>query len=277
MTSGHRAGAYTPRDSVDRILGEWAVERPDLDFGPVAVITRLARLRARLDAELVTVFSRYDLSAADFQVIVTLRRAGAPYRLPQARLTDDLGLTSGTVSLRIDRLVQRGVVVRQPHPDDARVSLVQLTHDGLRLFDAIAPVHLANEDRLLSALDATDRARLAELLRRLLLDFEEEDIDCQLPLGLRLAPAHLARARRVAVGLSDRIGLLITEVAPDGAAAQSGLRVGDLILDIAGRPVRGRATLAEALSDVGEAVQVRALHGEDSVIVDVTTHQSHER
>jgi len=271
MTTGPRTGS-SPRDSVDRILDDWAVERPDLDFGPVAVITRLVRLRARLDAELVAVFSRYDLSAADFQVVVTLRRAGVPYRLPQARLTDDLGLTSGTVSLRIDRLVQRGVVVREPHPDDARVSLVRLTDDGLRLFDTIAPMHLANEDRLLSALDPADRAQLAGLLRRLLVDFEDDDIDCLLTsTGLRLAPAHVARARRAAVGLSDRAGLLVTEVVPAGPAARAGLRTGDLVVGVAGHPVRDRETLTAALADagLGATLPVEALRGEEPLTVGV--------
>jgi S1-C subfamily serine protease len=134
----------------------------------------------------------------------------------------------------------------------------------------VAP-HAGRVAYALSALDAADRARLAGLLRRLLLDFEDEHIDCLLPFGLRLAPAHIARARRAAVGLTDRVGLLITEVLPDAAAAQAGLRAGDLVVDIAGRPVRDRATLTDALSDVGAAVRVEALHGEDSVVVDVPT------
>ena len=72
--------------------------------------------------------------------------------------------------------------------------------------------------------------RLAGLLRRLLVDPEDEDIDCLLPLmGLRLAPAHIARARRAAVGLSDRAGLLITEISP-GPAARAGLRTGDVVV-----------------------------------------------
>jgi hypothetical protein len=61
---------------------------------------RLARVRAHLDAELAAVFDRYELSPADFQVIVTLRRAGAPFQMPQARLLTALGLTSGTISVR---------------------------------------------------------------------------------------------------------------------------------------------------------------------------------
>src|SRR4051812_30946999 len=99
-------------DSVDRIAAAWAREAPELPVGPMHVITRLARVRARLDEELATVFSRYDLSAADFAVIAALRRSGAPYRLRQSVLMDQLGLTSGTVSVRINRLERKAVVTR---------------------------------------------------------------------------------------------------------------------------------------------------------------------
>ena len=134
-------------DDVDRVLVDWAGQRPDLDFTPVGVVTRLSRVRTHLDAELARVFASFGLTSADFLVIVTLRRAGKPYRMPQARLMDALGLTSGTVSVRLDRLEKNGIVAREPDPASARGSLVQLTDKGLELFDRVAPVHLANEGR----------------------------------------------------------------------------------------------------------------------------------
>ena len=105
------------QDSVDRIVAEWGVERPDLPVGPVEVLTRLNRLRTRIDDELAAVFARYDLSAADFTVIAALRRAGTPYMLPQSVLMARLGLTSGTVSVRLGRLEGKGVVTRAPRCD----------------------------------------------------------------------------------------------------------------------------------------------------------------
>ena len=131
----------------------------DLDY-PVGVVTRLSRLRGYLDAELAGVFARYGLTSADFLVIVSLRRGGPPYRMPQARLMDALGLTSGTVSVRLDRLEKSGIVTRDPDPASARGSLVQLTARVLSCSTG-APVHLANEDRLLSALSPAEREVLA--------------------------------------------------------------------------------------------------------------------
>jgi len=259
------------RDGVDQLLLDWARERPDLDFTPVGVITRLARARTYLDAELRAVFARFGLTAADFAVIITLRRSGPPYTMPQARLMDALGLTSGTVSVRLDRLEHSQVVSREPDPASARSSLVRLTDKGLRLFDDIAPVHLANEDRLLSALSPAERQDLADLLRRLLAGFEAATADVAAGLGLTLEPAHLARNRRQAVGLSDTPGLLVTGVTAGSAADGAGIERGDLITAIEGAPTISSVGLALLLEDLtGHPVlTVTLLRGNKQLTVEI--------
>src|SRR5690349_14348611 len=98
-------------DSVDRILAGWAAQRPDLDFSPVGVVTRISRVRSHLDAGVEALLADYSLTGPDFRVIVALRRDGPPHAMTQARLMAELALTSGTVSVRVDRLVERGIVV----------------------------------------------------------------------------------------------------------------------------------------------------------------------
>ncbi|HZR51420.1 MAG TPA: PDZ domain-containing protein [Streptosporangiaceae bacterium] len=255
----------TVPDSIDRLLADWARERPDLDFAPVGIVNRLSRVRAHLDAALLEVFRRFDLTSADFRVIVTLRRAGAPYQLPQARLMTQLALTSGTISLRVHRLTGRGIITLAPDPDDKRGQLVRLTADGLRLFDEVAPLHLANEDRLLSSLSAAERVMLTQLLRKLLLSFESGTVQVGLPLGMRLEPAHVARYRRTAVGLSDTPGLLITDTIEGTPAATAGLARGDLIVAANGTETRSEDALAQAIDKAGPGGELRisALRGND--------------
>lgn len=254
-----------PGDSVDRILDDWARERPDLDFAPVGVVTRLERVRAHLEAGMSEVFASHDLTAADFRVVVALRRAGSPYRLPQARLMTQLALTSGTVSTRIDRLVTRGVVTREPDPTDKRGVLVRLSSDGLTLFNEIAPLHLTNEDRMLSALTDEERTQLGDLLRRLLVSFESGTVDVGLPLGVRLEPAHRARARRTAVGLSDTPGLLVSDIIPGTPAADAGLARGDLLIAANATEIRGDAALIAAIRDCepGGQLALSLLRGDE--------------
>ena len=66
---------------------------------------------------------------------------------------------------------------------------------------------LANEEVLLSALTDDEREHLAGLLRKLLFSFEHEQSPS--PFGMTLAPTHITRRARTAVGLSDRAGLLV--------------------------------------------------------------------
>ena len=237
-------------DSVDRILAGWAAQRPDLDFAPVGVVTRISRVRSHLDAGVEALLADYGLTGPDFRVIVALRRDGPPHAMTQARLMAELALTSGTVSVRVDRLVERGIVVREPSAGDRRAQVVRLTAEGVRLFDELGPRHLANEDRLLSALSAEERELLAALLRRLLVSFETGGVDAGLWLGMRLEPAHVARARRTAVGLSDTAGLLVAAVLPGTPAADAGISRGDLLVAVDGVELRSHAALAEALDRV---------------------------
>ena len=158
---------------MDQLIDGWSQERPDLTVAPLAVIQRVARLATYFTAEVERVFTRSGLTGGDFAVLANLRRSGAPYQLTQRDLMASLRLTSGTVSVRIDYLSDRGWVRREPDPGDGRSVLVTLTDSGNELFDAVAPVHLGNEDRLLAALRPEERDELARLLRILLIEFDQ--------------------------------------------------------------------------------------------------------
>jgi DNA-binding transcriptional regulator GbsR (MarR family) len=102
------------------VLEGWKQQRPDLDMSPLAVINRLSRLQSYLQPEIAAVFERFGLTPPSFAVIATLRRAGSPYQLSQRALMDALQLSSGTISVRIDRLEREGIVKRTPDPGDQR-------------------------------------------------------------------------------------------------------------------------------------------------------------
>jgi DNA-binding MarR family transcriptional regulator len=160
------------QDGVARILAQWARERPDLDATPMGVIGRISRLARIFEHEIQDVFATFGLHRGEFDVLATLRRAGAPYRLNPTELSTTLMISSGGMTNRLNRLEQAGLITRQPDPTDRRGSLVGLTDEGQRLVDAAVTAHVANEHRLLHALSPADRETLASLLRNLLLGFE---------------------------------------------------------------------------------------------------------
>jgi DNA-binding MarR family transcriptional regulator len=151
-------------DHVGRVMAQWHAERPDLDVSPQGVIGRLHRLAARLTDELVAVYGRFGLGEGEFDVLATLRRAGPPYELAPGDLAAWTMVSSGAVTKRVDRCVERGWATRRVSQDDGRGRVVGLTEAGRELIDRAFEAHMANEHRLVGLLDERDRTRLAELL-----------------------------------------------------------------------------------------------------------------
>ncbi len=90
-------------------------------------------------------------------------------------------------------------------------------------------------------------------------------------LGIAIAPGHVARKMRRAVGLPDADGLLIREVAEDSPAARAGLAQGDLITAAGGQPLRTADDLFDALQAAGSGtVELKIVRGADERTVQVT-------
>ncbi|WP_295011624.1 MarR family winged helix-turn-helix transcriptional regulator [uncultured Microbacterium sp.] len=159
-------------DEVDRIVAAWNTQRPDLDFSPLEVLSRVDRLSRLLDRARRDVFRRSDLEPWEWDVLSALRRAGSPFQLSPKQLLQQTLVSSGTMTNRIDRLVGRRLVRREADPDDGRSVHVTLTDDGRVRVDAAITRLVDAEATLLSALPRGDRERLATLLRKLSLSFD---------------------------------------------------------------------------------------------------------
>ena len=159
-------------DHVDRITAQWNRERPDLDTGPMGLLGRLARLRNHLARETEKVFAGHGINMAAFDVLATLRRSGAPYRLSPGDLLATTMVSSGTMTNRLDQLEKAGLIERTHNPEDRRGVIIALTDKGLALADAAVESHVQNQHRLVAALSPDERDALDGLLRTFLSKFE---------------------------------------------------------------------------------------------------------
>ena len=159
------------RDEVDRLIAAWKRERPDLDLSPLAVLSRITRIARHLDIARRDAFA--DLETWGFDVLAALRRAGSPHQLSPGQLMQETMVTSGTMTNRLDRLEELQLITREQDPDDGRGSLVTLTKSGVRAVDAALEGLLENERELLGTLTAKDRELLADLLSKLVTEFDE--------------------------------------------------------------------------------------------------------
>ena len=159
-------------DEVDRLVEGWRRALPGTDVSPLEVLSRVTRLARHLDRQRAVVFASHELETWSFDVLSALRRCGPPHQLSPGQLLAQTLVTSGTMTNRLDHLEARGLVRRRPDPLDARSIRVQLTPAGRRKADAALEALVAREDAILGALDQTERAALAGLLRRLVAPFD---------------------------------------------------------------------------------------------------------
>ena len=162
------------RDSVDRVLDAWRRERPDLEFSPWAVTRRIERLSRRLHYTEQT-YEPFGLNRGAVEVLATLRSNGPDYRLSPTVLCQFSLVTSATMTNRLDRLEQEGLVRRLPDPTDRRALLVELTPKGHGLIDQVITSVMRHRAEQVAALRPDEQNLLAGLLRKLLLSLDGPD------------------------------------------------------------------------------------------------------
>lgn len=105
-----------------------------------------------------------------------LALAAGPRQPTQRELAELLRLDPSQVVALVDDLQSRGLVTRQPDPSDRRANVVVATDDGRVACEAASIAAAAAQDeQLLNVLSPSERAQLAELLRRIA--FPEEGLD----------------------------------------------------------------------------------------------------
>jgi len=137
------------------------------------VLSRVSRLARHLDIARRGAFAAHGLEPWEFDVLSALRRAGPPFQLTPGALLRATLVTSGTMTNRIDRLAAAGLVYREPDPRDRRGVLVTLSERGTAVVDAAFTDLLERERVLLARLGPREHEVLADLLRTLLVPFDE--------------------------------------------------------------------------------------------------------
>jgi DNA-binding MarR family transcriptional regulator len=155
-------------DLIDRIQQDWLRERPDLPVTPIGVLTRIRHIAKLLDDDQRRQLASTGIDASTRDLLSTLRRAGAPYRLPSSEIARRSLVTAGAISQRVARAERQGLVRRRRGRDDARSVLVELTPAGHHLIEHTLEKLLEHEAQLVSSLTHAELESLTALLRSLL-------------------------------------------------------------------------------------------------------------
>ncbi len=109
--------------------------------------------------------SKLEMCASDFAVLEALLHKGP---LPVNEIGKKVMLTSGSITVAVDRLEAKGLVERRAHSTDRRAKIVHLTREGRKLITPAYADHAADLERLASAsLTRAERETLIRLLKKI--------------------------------------------------------------------------------------------------------------
>jgi DNA-binding MarR family transcriptional regulator len=157
----------TPDDDVDLLIDAWSDVLPGVDLRPLDVMSRLRRVARRLDDVRRRSFAAAELTIWEFDVLAALRRQGPAATLTPAELITLTKASSGTMTHRMDKLEDRGLIERRPHPADGRAVLVVLTEDGAQRVDRAMTELARREADMIRGIDPADTATVVRVLRML--------------------------------------------------------------------------------------------------------------
>lgn len=153
-------------DACDHVIGPAGLAR--LDDRQAQAWTGLLRVHRRLTRELeATLQDRHGLTLSALELLGRLAEADRR-RMRIARLAEQTGLSLSRTSRLLDALEERGLLAREPCPEDSRASNVRLTPGGLRLARDAQGTHLADLQRaFFDRLTPRELATLAAIFARL--------------------------------------------------------------------------------------------------------------
>jgi DNA-binding MarR family transcriptional regulator len=162
---------HTAEESLARMRKNW----PKAATAVVEVCLCAYRLTdlARANAQRMTI--RHGLSLTEIDVLGALRRAPPPHELSPTELYSAVLISSGGLTKVLHCLDRRSLIDRVADDKDRRSRRVRLTQAGRELTErTVAAMHASQEELFSGALSTAEMARLATLLRKLLVAIEPD-------------------------------------------------------------------------------------------------------
>lgn len=169
------SGAGGESDSLARELDTWLGVIPgDVDVATEVVRQRIGRIARQFERVLAEVADDHQLSTGDWEALSVLARTEQLDGMTPGELGRVLGLTSGTVSVRIERLVASGLVERT-EGTDKRQRPIRLTVRGREVWGRATVARTTVESTLMrDCLSEKQLEQLGTLLGTLLARLETE-------------------------------------------------------------------------------------------------------
>lgn len=139
------------------------------------VVTSVHRLSRRLNQWYDRQLGDLDVTAGEWSVLGELARSEGGTPLTPTQLAAAANVAPSSMTHRLDRMVDRGLISREPDPSNRTRVLVELTPAGYRLYvAAIRDADLVESD-VLESLSPAQVEQLAGLLERVIAGLDDAD------------------------------------------------------------------------------------------------------
>ena len=106
----------------------------------------------------------YGFNTSEFGVLELLYSKGAH---PIQQIGEKILITSGTMTYVIDKLENKGLIVRRPCDGDRRIVYVEITEAGRTQMAEILPAHYSALAESLKALTPAEQGQMITLLKKI--------------------------------------------------------------------------------------------------------------
>lgn len=146
--------------------------RPDSEDAPPTPETEaalklwvvLSRAHASISAHAAAHAADHGLSLTEFAILEVLYHRG---RMVLGEIQRRILVSSGGITFLVDRLAEKGLVIRQECPEDRRAKYVALTREGTRMIREIFPSHAQALTAAMRGLTTAEQQEATGLLREL--------------------------------------------------------------------------------------------------------------
>jgi DNA-binding MarR family transcriptional regulator len=170
---------------LNRIEKDWRRMQPDLDSVPMLTGLLLDRLGSVFARHVEQTYSEEGINASNWDLLLTLMRSAPPQGLTYTELGELAAVSGPSMTNRVTRLLDKGLVERVINGKDRRSALVHLTPQGRELVERLLPQHIACEQQALSVLTDEELERLTGIAMKLVghLEVDGVEVEAGAPVG----------------------------------------------------------------------------------------------
>lgn len=159
-------------ENLEKAKLEWNRIHPEYNLDSVEIFAVLFQVSNIIDKKRCGFLKEIGLAPWSFDTLSLLRRSQGKILTP-SQFIKELGITSGTMTHRIDMLEKEGFVVRKKNENDGRSFPVELTEKGQVLIEKALKKYIYESDLLFSNFSMNEKKIIFKVMKELLIKLKE--------------------------------------------------------------------------------------------------------